>query len=148
MLKREPQRGDSDSNSGCSACDGSNADSGRGGSEDGDQQHNQGSNTTKHLDDHNSPPPPYGTIYFTHSLTFNSFSILLLSINFRAIRMKYVPADCKNYLFASTKVCILFCGSPCLQRSQFLQNLSGTKGNEVWALQQLNQSRPSPTTTR
>ena len=78
MLKREPQRGDSDSNSGCSAGDGSNADSGRGGSEDGDQQHNQGSNTTKHLDDHNSPPPPYGTIYFTHSLTFNSFSIFLL----------------------------------------------------------------------
>ena len=96
MLKREPQRGDSDSNSGCSAGDGSNADSGRGGSEDGDQEHNQGSNTTKHLDDdHNSPPPSYGTIYFIYSLTFNSFSIFLLSINFRGIRMKPVPADCK-----------------------------------------------------
>ena len=73
MLKREPQRGDSDSNSGCSAGDGSNADSGRGGSEDGDQQHNQGSNITKqHIDDHNSPPPPYGTILF-HSFTNISF---------------------------------------------------------------------------
>ena len=56
MLRREPQRTDSDSNSG----DGSNADSGRGGSEDGDPQHNH-SATIKHpTDDQNSPPPPYG----------------------------------------------------------------------------------------
>ncbi len=55
-LIREP-KGDSDSTSGCSAGDGSNADSGRGGSEDGDHH----TNSKSSADDNNSPPPPYGT---------------------------------------------------------------------------------------